>query len=414
MSFLTSEIKKPLYWGLAWIFTFINFVTFIVSRNQFWLTHPGQAWLAASATQDRTYLASEFERNLSCYTPSTCILRSGGALVSQSLIWLSTSAVNFVAVEVNDEQKTFIILLVGLLWRALCVVLFLISAAKLFGGLRFGLAITNCLMFVLGGLPLWTVGKILVNLPIDFSDEIIARASDAFFFMSFQNLMFYDYGFIAIVPITILALVKIGDISKLSIRIFFLIGFLTAAFYEAFVPIIFLSALLFLWRNQRKIYFSLAGLILGQLVWMTLRAFTVRFTEASDPKSQFFTDTSISGIVRDSGSNGASTYGSWGSIAVQLSIICVVAVIAGVLGPVITDKSRSSPIMTEKTFCAVTTTSYVTAILIVGSFLRPVYVETGRQSIGLTVAVVIYSFAATQNFLAKAQAKRSTASSSSV
>jgi hypothetical protein len=32
----------------------------------------------------------------------------------------------------------------------------------------------------------------------------------------------------------------------------------------------------------------------------------------------------------------------------------------------------------------------------------------------LTVAVVIYSFAATQNYLAKAQAKRSTASSDSV
>jgi hypothetical protein len=414
MSFLTSEIKKPLYWVLAWVLTFINFVTFIVSRNEFWLTHPGQAWLAASTTEDRTYLASEFERNLSCYTPATCIWRSGGALVSQSLIWLSTSAVNFVAVEVNDEQKTFIILLVGLMWRALCVVLFLISATKLFGGLRFGLAITNCLMFVLGGLPLWTVGKILVNLPIDLSDEIIARASDAFFFMSFQNLIFYDYGFIAIVPLTILALVKIDDISKLSIGILFLIGFLAAAFYEAFVPIIFLSALIFLWRNQRKICFSLVGLILGQLVWTILGALGVRFTEASDPNSQFFTDTSLLGIVRDSGSTGTSTDGSWISITLQLCFICVVAVTAGFLGTMIIGKFRTLPIMTEKTYCAVTTTAYVTAILIVGSFLRPVYLETGRQSIGLTVAVVIYSFAATQNFLAKAQAKRSTASSNSV
>jgi len=52
-------------------------------------------------------------------------------------------------------------------------------------------------------------------------------------------------------------------------------------------------------------------------------------------------------------------------------------------------------------------------ILFVG-YLSPKFVEVGRQSIGLTVAVVIYSFAATQNFLAKAQAKRLAASTNSV
>ena len=182
MSFLTSEIKKPLYWGLAWVLTFINFVTFIVSRSEFWLTHPGQAWLAASATKDRTYLASEFERNLTCYTPLTC-LRSGGAFMSQTLIEVITALSGFVSVNVNSEQETFIILIVGLMWRTLCVILFLICATKLFGGLRFAIAVTNCLMLVLGGLPLWTAGKILVHLPVDLSDQIIMRANDAFYFM---------------------------------------------------------------------------------------------------------------------------------------------------------------------------------------------------------------------------------------
>ena len=145
MSFLTSEIKKPLYWGLAWIFTFINFLTFIVSRNEFWLTHPGQAWLAASVTEDRTYLASEFERNLTCYTPLTC-LRSGGAFMSQTLIEVVTALCGFVSVNVNSEQETFIILIVGLMWRVTCLILFLICVTKVLESLRSALCVTNCLM----------------------------------------------------------------------------------------------------------------------------------------------------------------------------------------------------------------------------------------------------------------------------
>jgi hypothetical protein len=240
------------------------------------------------------------------------------------------------------------------------------------------------------------------------------RVNDAFYFMSFQDLIFYDYGFIAIVPLTILALAKIDDISKLSIKSLFLTGFLTATFYEAFVPIIFLSALMFSWRTSRKIQFSLIWLIVGQLVWTVARAFSIRFTEANDPTSQYFTDTSLFGIFRDSTSNGISTKGSLISILIQLCFIAAVAATAGVVGSLIIAKFRSLPIFIEKTLCAVTTTAFAATIIISASFLRPIYVETGRQSIGLTVAVVIYSFAATQNFLAKAQAKRLAASTNSV
>ena len=413
MSFLTSEIKKPLYWGLAWIFTFINFVTFIVSRNEFWLTHPGQAWLAAGATQDRTYLASEFERNLSCYEPTTC-LRSGGAFLSQFLIETITALSKLVSTKMNLEQETFIILLVGLMWRVACLTLFLICVSRVLESLRSALCVTNCLIFVLGGLPLWTIGKALVNLPIELEDEITMRATDAFYFMSFQDLQFYDYGFIAIVPLTMLALAKIDDISKLSIKSLLLIGFLTATFYEAFVPIIFLSTLIFSWRNSSKVQLSLVWLIVGQLVWTVSRVFSIRFTEASNPESPYLTDTSFFGILRSETSTGASTKGSLISILIQLCFIAAVAATAGVFVSLISAKFRSLPILIEKTLCAVTTTAFAATIIIFASFLRPIYVETGRQSIGLTVAVVIYSFAATQNFLAKAQAKRSTASSSSV
>ena len=412
MSFLTSEIKKPLYWGLAWIFTFINFVTFIVSRNEFWLTHPGQAWLAASATEDRTYLASEFERNMTCYSPLTCF-RSGGAFMSQTLIEVITALSGFVSVNVNSEQETFIILIVGLMWRTLCVILFLICATKLFGGLRFAIAVTNCLMFVLGGLPLWTAGKILVHLPVDLSDQIIMRANDAFYFMSFYNLIFYDYGFIAIVPLTMLALAKIEDISKLSIRSLFLVGFLTATFYEAFIPLIFVSALIFYWRSSRKIEYRLLWLLLGQTIWTILRAYSIRFLEPSDPGSPYFADTSLYSVLKIFSSKGMySTEGSLRSIAVQLILIAAIAALCGSVSALFVRTTVFH--LTYHNHLALKSVLAATSLGIIFTYLNPKGVEVGRQSIGLTVAVVIYSFATTQNFLAKAQAKRSTTSRSSV
>ena len=149
MNFLTSVIKKPLCWCLAWVLTFINFVTFIVSRNEFWLAHPGQAWLAAGATEDRTYIASEFERNITCYAPLTCF-RSGGAFISQTLIEVTTAMSGLISVNVNSEQETFIILLVGLMWRVACLTLFLICMSRVLESLLSALGVTNCLMFVLG------------------------------------------------------------------------------------------------------------------------------------------------------------------------------------------------------------------------------------------------------------------------
>ena len=412
MSFLTSEIKKPLYWGLAWVLTFINFVTFIVSRSEFWLTHPGQAWLAASATKDRTYLASEFERNLTCYTPLTC-LRSGGAFMSQTLIEVITALSGFVSVNVNSEQETFIILIVGLMWRTLCVILFLICATKLFGGLRFAIAVTNCLMLVLGGLPLWTAGKILVHLPVDLSDQIIMRANDAFFYMSFYDLMFYDYGFIAIIPLTVLVLLKIDDISKLSIKSLLLIGFLTATFYEAFIPLIFVSALIFYWRSSRKIEYRLLLLLLGQTIWTILRAYSIRFLEPSNPESPYFADTSLYSVLKIFSSKGMySTEGSLGSIAVQLILISAIAALCGSVSALFVRTTVFH--LTYHNHLALKSVLAATSLGIIFTYLNPKGVEVGRQSLGLTVAVVIYSFAASQNFLAKAQAKRSTASSSSV
>jgi hypothetical protein len=185
-------------------------------------------------------------------------------------------------------------------------------------------------MFVLGGLPLWTLGKAIINLPIGLEDEITMRVNDAFYFMSFQDLIFYDYGFIVIVPLTVLALAKIDDISKLSIKSLFFIGFLTATFYEAFIPLIFVSALIFYWRSSQKIEYRRLWLFVGQTIWTILRANSIRVLEPSDPESPYFADTSLFSVLKIFSSKGMySTEGSLGSIAVQLILIAAIAALYG-------------------------------------------------------------------------------------
>ena len=415
MSFLTSEIKKPLYWGLAWVLTFINFVTFIVSRNEFWLTHPGQAWLAASATEDRTYLASEFERDLSCYQPQTC-LRSGASFVSQTLIDLTTAVTQAVTVNLNNDQRTFIILLYGLLWRALCLAVFFKAIKSLFNSSKAALTAINTLMIVLGGLPLWLVGRFILNLPVTFDEALHNRISDAFYWMSFQDLMFYDYGFVAIIPLTVLLLSKNSQFLRLSSPLYLLIGVAIATFYEVFVPLIVVATSIFLWRTTRKINFKLLWMFLGQVIWICIRAYSVRFLEPSDPNSIYFRDTSFVGVLkifRLDGIDSASS--SRGSILVQYLLITAVATTVTILGCLITylrpSIRRPHP---NHTPIAISSVLIPIILIIIGTYFTPRLVEVGRQSIGLTVAVVIYSFAVTQNFLAKAQAKRSTASGGSV
>jgi len=415
MSLLVSEIKKPLYWGVAWIFTFINFVTFIVSRNEFWLTHPGQAWLRASVTEDRTYLASEFERDLSCYQPQTC-LRSGASFVSQTLIDLTTAVTQVVTVNLNNDQRTFIILLIGLLWRALCLVIFFAAIKGLFNSSKAALTAINILMIVLGGLPLWLVGRLILNLPFAFDEMLYNRISDAIYYMSFQNLMFYDYGFVAIIPLTVLLLSKNSQFLRLSSPSYLLIGFVSATFYEVFVPLIVVATTIFLWRTTRKINFKLLWMFLGQVIWICIRAYSVRFLEPSDPNSIYFRDTSFVEVLKIFRLDGIDTpSSSRGSILVQYLLITAVAATVTIIGYLLANlRTNVGSPYPNQTSLAISSVLIPTILMIIGTYFSPRLVEVGRQSIGLTVAVVIYSFAATQNFLAKAQAKRLTASRNSV
>ena len=405
MPLLKTEIKKSIYWTFAWILTLINFLTFIVSRSIFWITHPGQAWLAAGITQDRTYLASEFQRNLACYQPLTC-LRSGGAFISQLSINVATAAAELVSVDLNVAQKTFIILLVGILWRVLCVSIFLLVMSRILNSLKASVLLTNTLMFVLSGLPLWLLGRFLVNLPLSLSEVIISRAKGAFYWMSYQELFFYDYGFIAIIPLTIFALSKYEDISRAPARLLVVIGFLVATFYEAFVPLIFLSSIFFAWKLKRRVDLRALWLVVGQALWTLSRAYSIRFFESSDPSSIYFKDTSLLAVLKMFSSKGmANTKDSLPSIALQLIIVIFVALIIGSAGGVISIILKIRIPISSRNKNAVNSVALATLIMIAGAYLTPKLVELGRQSLGLTVAIVIFGFFTTQNMVEKIQDK---------
>ena len=410
MKFLNTEIRKFSFWGFAWTFTFINFTAFIVSRNQFWLTHPGQAWLAAGATENRTYLASEFARDLTCYQPQTC-LRSGASFISQPLITITTRFAELVTVELNFEQRSFIILFIGLLWRIFCVSIFFISIKSLLKTLNSTLYLFNLTILLLGGLPLWSLGKVLTNLPFGFDNAFILRANDALYFMSFQDLMFYDFGFIAIIPATMALMSKYPKISQLKIPQYLVLGFVISMFYEVFVPLVIVSLCIFSWRTTKKIYPKILMMLVGQLIWTLLRAYTVRFLEPSDPSSPYFRDTSLIEVLKVFRLDSYEIqYGSLGSIIVQYALLILLASCSAIICSLLTvfqslwKTQITQP--TDTTLIAMSSVLAPTVLITIGTYLTPRLVEVGRQSVGLTVAVVIYSFALTQSFRANAPAKR--------
>ena len=399
MVLVKSGLKISFFWTISISLTFLNFLVFVVSRSEFWITHPGQAWLASDATANRTFLASEFERNLSCYQPLTC-LRSGGAFLSQFLIWTITTAAELVTVDLNLEQRTFIILLVGTLWRFVCLSIFLLSLSRLLNSFRLAILITNTLMFVLAGLPLWLLGRVLVNVPLGFDDAVISRANDAFYHMSYQELFFYDYGFIAIIPLAMYALATINDISKISPKILLLVGFLAATFYEAFIPLLVLSGAFFIWSQQKKVSLCLLWLLVGQMAWTVSRAFSIRFLELSDPASPFFRDTSLPSILMGFSTKGtASTKDSLPSIVIQLLIVACVALAISFLSSIISIFLKIDKLVLPRNNKATNSVTLATSVIIVGGYFTPKLVELGRQSLGLTVAVLIFGFIKSQNMI---------------
>ena len=394
--------------ALVWILTIINTTVFLVSRNSFWISYPGQAWLAAGRTENRTYLASEFERNLSCYQPVTC-LRSGGAFLSQAIINLTTFASELTRINLTIEQRTFIILIFGIFWRILCLAIFLFGVARLFNSFKIGLILVNALVFLLSGLPLWQLGRLLVSLPLKLSPSIINRANDAFVHMSFSDLIFYDYGFFALVPVIMLALSRSRNLQNVLSWKLFVTGFFVGSFYEAFIPIIVLATVVFVWNDERKIFFRSFYLLLGQITWTLVRAFSIKFTEPSDPNSPYFFDTSFVNILksfRTTRKSASAPINSLPSISVQLLLISGLALTCGFLCAFLISTMQKSLKISRRQIISIDATALSIVFVILFSFLRPIFVETGRQSLGLSISLVLFAFAHSLLFLQRHSAKQ--------
>ena len=170
------------------------------------------------------------------------------------------------------------------------------------------------------------------------------------------------------------------------------------------MPLIFLSSIFFAWKLKRRVDLRALWLVVGQALWTLSRAYSIRFFESSDPSSIYFKDTSLLAVLKMFSSKGmANTKDSLPSIALQLIIVIFVALIIGSAGGLISIILKIRIPISLRNKNAVNSVTLATFIMIAGAYLTPKLVELGRQSLGLTVAVVIFGFFATQNMVEKIQ-----------
>ena len=173
------------------------------------------------------------------------------------------------------------------------------------------------------------------------------------------------------------------------------------------MPLIFLSSIFFVWKHKRKVDLRLLWLVVGQAFWTLARAYSIRFFESSDPSSIYFKDTSFLAVLKIFSSKGmANTKDSLPSIALQLMLVIFVALIIGSVGGLISRVLKIRVPISLRNKTAVNSVALATLIMIAGAYLTPKSVELGRQSLGLTVVMVIFGFITTQNTVDKFQVKR--------
>lgn len=272
---------------LAVTLTFMNFLAFLISRNNVWANNPGRAWLNASATEFRNYPASEFERTLSCYGLGQC-QRIGGALIFQPLIFLTENLSKIYFWQVRDTERIFVIQMVSLLWRLTCVLLLCYLVFKVLKNIFATLFFINALFLTLSGMFLYYLSEFALKLPISFSEETRGRAILAFQDFPFENLQWYDFGLFAAVAI-VPFLIRNEQIQSSLLRTFFLSLILTS-FFE-YLGFVFGVGLILYERHTAstpsgvgKYLRQFAVAIAGSLTWLSFVAFYHRGAMTLYPK----------------------------------------------------------------------------------------------------------------------------------
>ena len=284
--------KRAFYYSVTSVITFINFLAFLISRNNAWVKNPGRAWQYASATEFRDYPASAFERTLSCYGFGQC-QRIGGALIMQPIIFFTDSLSKVYFWNVDVQSRIFIIQMAGFGWRITSFLIITFLIFKCFKSAPFALFFFNALLLALSGRLLRLLGEAIQFLPIQLSSEFKSRSVLAFQDFPHENLEWYDFGLFPALAVIASLIPKLSRYQS-SVTKTVLIGVLITSLFEYLGFVLAVSWILFERGNKTssllsKKTFRIGTLIgLGSAIWLILIVFYRRFMQTAYPK--FFSD----------------------------------------------------------------------------------------------------------------------------
>jgi hypothetical protein len=288
MKKISFSFKRAFCYSVASVFTFINFLAFLISRNNAWVQNPGRAWQYASATEFRDYPASAFERTLSCYGLGQCE-NIGGALIMQPINYFADILSKIYFWNLDDQSRIFNIQMVGFGWRIACLFFIAFVVFRSFRDVFFALFFLNALLFALSGWMLRMLGKVIEILPIEFTAEFKSRSVLAFQDFPHENLEWYDFGLFAILAIIAVIVPRLSK-SRFSIVKTILVGVLFTSFFEYLGFVLAISWILFNVSNKAstligKKSFQIGTLVgFGSMIWFISINFYRRFMQATYPK----------------------------------------------------------------------------------------------------------------------------------
>ena len=332
--------KRAFYWSVASVFTFINFLAFLISRNNAWVLNPGRAWQYASATEFRDYPASEFERTLSCYGFGQC-QRIGGALILQPIIFLTDNIAKLYFWNVDDQARIFIIQMVSLGWRVACLFIISFLIFKCFQSAFFAIFFLNALLLALSGLILRFLGDVIQLLPIQLASEFKSRSVSAFQDFPHENLQWYDFGLFAALAVVAVLVPNLSK-SQFSITRTVLLGVVLTSFFEYLGFVLAVTWILFEQGPKASNLFSKNSFRIGTFVgagsaiWLFFVVTYRRTIEAIYPK--YFPDDSFSAISQVKGTFWALQHpieNLTNNPSIPFQILLVIsqcAIMGGVLG----------------------------------------------------------------------------------
>lgn len=398
------EYKRAFYYSVASVFTFINLLAFLVSRNNAWVQNPGRAWQYASTTEFRDYPSSEFERTLSCYGFGQC-QRIGGALVIQPINFFADTISKFYFWNVDDQSRIFIIQMVGFGWRIICFSIITFLIFKSTNNLLFSAVFLNSLLFALSGWMLRALGETIHFFPLQLSSEFKSRSILAFQDFPYENLQWYDFGLFAALA-AIAVLISRLSLSQTSILRTVLIGVLVTSFFEYLGFVLALAWILFEKSAKTSNLFSKKSLRigtfvgLGSVVWLLLVSSYRKVIETTFPK--FFSTETFSGVDQVRGvfwaiQHPVQNLTSNPSIPFQIILVLFQSAIMGaLLGFIARGCFKQLNLQPRIMLIAKSITIATAVVMFINFFIAyGVEIQAGehsRQTLGLQIALFTYMF----------------------